>query len=708
MICWSMQTARRSASTRPTRWDAPLAAHGMMHMVITNAAKGDPYPDRRAVHVHGQHELELGDECAGHARGISRRRTRRRRVRHPAASSTPMPMPPRWSHYADLILPDTTYLERWDCISLLDRPISEADGPADSIRQPVVEPDRDVRPFQEVLLDLGARLGLPGMATHRWHAALSRRLSRLHRQPRTRAGPWAARRLPRPGRQGARAGARSIPNQLEHYIDNGCHWFYELPDHMKYYKHVNWAYLDWATFMGFLGKPEPIIHQLYLRAAAEIPAGGAGPRQGRCRPPSTAQRIETYFDPIPFWYPPFEGEHGERATNFPCTRSRSGRWPCITPGARRTPGCARSSAATGSTCTRARGRARHRRWRLGDRHLASRPRSSARRSSWMASIRDTVWTWNAIGKRSGAWGLDAGCAGSQKGLPAQSLDLANFCRNVKAATATPTAIRSPGRRRGTISACASRRRRTRRRRASRSSPALKNAEEGEMTSLPASPAQRNSASSSISTPASAARPAPRPARNGTRKAIRRRSPTTSPYGADPMRRLAQPRPRLRGEGAGQGPARIVHFPRSCLHCETPACVTVCPTGASYKRAEDGIVLVNPDTCIGCKLCSWACPYGAREYDYAHGVMKKCTLCVDRIYNENFEPEDRVAGLREGLPDRCAPFRRSRRSRLRRVEAGGGARRLRPAAGDGLQAGQQVPAAARPPRCDDLAEAAAEA
>ncbi len=51
-------------------------------------------------------------------------------------------------HYADLILPDTTYLERWDCISLLDRPISEADGPADAIRQPVVEPDRDVRPFQ--------------------------------------------------------------------------------------------------------------------------------------------------------------------------------------------------------------------------------------------------------------------------------------------------------------------------------------------------------------------------------------------------------------------------------------------------------------------------------------------------------------------------------------------------------------------------------
>src|SRR5690606_40934069 len=65
--------------------------------------------------------------------------------------------------WADLVLPDTTYLERYDCISVLDRPISEADAAIDAIRQPVVAPDRDVRPFQDVLLDLGARLGLPGM-----------------------------------------------------------------------------------------------------------------------------------------------------------------------------------------------------------------------------------------------------------------------------------------------------------------------------------------------------------------------------------------------------------------------------------------------------------------------------------------------------------------------------------------------------------------
>ena len=90
-----------------------------------------------------------------------------------------------------------------------------------------------------------------------------------------------------------------------------------------------------------------------------------------------------------------------------------------------------------------------------------------------------------------------------------------------------------------------------------------------------------------------------------------------------------------------GPTQQVHFPKSCLHCEDAPCVTVCPTGASYKRAADGIVLVNEDACIGCGLCAWACPYGAREMDAAAGVMKKCTLCVDRIYNAALPEVDRT-------------------------------------------------------------------
>ncbi len=101
--------------------------------------------------------------------------------------------------------------------------------------------------------------------------------------------------------------------------------------------------------------------------------------------------------------------------------------------------------------------------------------------------------------------------------------------------------------------------------------------------------------------------------------------------------------------------RTVHFPKNCLHCVEPQCVDVCPTGASYQRVEDGIVLVDPDLCIGCKLCSWACPYGAREYDETDGVMKKCTLCVDRIYNRAFDPADRIPACVATCPAKARHF-----------------------------------------------------
>ncbi len=107
-----------------------------------------------------------------------------------------------------------------------------------------------------------------------------------------------------------------------------------------------------------------------------------------------------------------------------------------------------------------------------------------------------------------------------------------------------------------------------------------------------------------------------------------------------------------GEGAE---ARVVHFPKSCLHCADAPCVTVCPTGASYKRAEDGIVLVNEDRCIGCGLCAWACPYGAREMDAAERVMKKCTLCVDRIYNDNIPEVDRIPACVRSCPANARHF-----------------------------------------------------
>jgi Fe-S-cluster-containing dehydrogenase component len=134
----------------------------------------------------------------------------------------------------------------------------------------------------------------------------------------------------------------------------------------------------------------------------------------------------------------------------------------------------------------------------------------------------------------------------------------------------------------------------------------------------------------------------------------------NPYGADPTGTFFN---RVQTFEVGEFPdTQTVHFPKSCLHCEDPPCVPVCPTGASYKRKEDGIVLVDYDKCIGCKYCSWACPYGVRELDEQQKVMKKCTLCVDRIYDEQAARGRAQAGLRDGLPDQRAAVRRRPRPR----------------------------------------------
>lgn len=126
------------------------------------------------------------------------------------------------------------------------------------------------------------------------------------------------------------------------------------------------------------------------------------------------------------------------------------------------------------------------------------------------------------------------------------------------------------------------------------------------------------------------------------------------YGSDPLGTFLN---RVHGYEVvpAAGPAEVVNFPRSCLHCDNAPCVTVCPTGASYKRAEDGIVLVDEDACIGCGLCAWACPYGARELDAMAGVMKKCTLCVDRIHNESLPEEDRIPACVRTCPTGARHF-----------------------------------------------------
>jgi anaerobic selenocysteine-containing dehydrogenase len=141
-------------------WEAPCSAHGMMHMVIANAAEKDPY----GIDVLFLYMANMAWNSSMNTAGTMEMLTRTDengdyvipKIIYSDAYSSEMVA------FADLILPDTTYLERHDCISLLDRPISEPDAAADAIRWPVVELDRDVRGFQSALIDLGARLGLPG------------------------------------------------------------------------------------------------------------------------------------------------------------------------------------------------------------------------------------------------------------------------------------------------------------------------------------------------------------------------------------------------------------------------------------------------------------------------------------------------------------------------------------------------------------------
>jgi anaerobic dimethyl sulfoxide reductase subunit B (iron-sulfur subunit) len=68
---------------------------------------------------------------------------------------------------------------------------------------------------------------------------------------------------------------------------------------------------------------------------------------------------------------------------------------------------------------------------------------------------------------------------------------------------------------------------------------------------------------------------------------------------------------------------------ACNHCEDPICVEICPTRALTKR-DDGVVLLDSERCVGCRYCSWACPYGAPQYDDQAGHMTKCSFCVEDL------------------------------------------------------------------------------
>jgi anaerobic selenocysteine-containing dehydrogenase len=393
-------------------WEAPVASHGLMHMVITNAWKGDPYPIDTLV----MYMANMSWNSTMNTKGVMEMLT----DKDPATGEYKIPRIiysdayfSEMVAYADLILPDTTYLERWDCISLLDRPICEADGPADAIRQPVVQPDRDVRGFQSVLLDLGARLGLPGMTntdgTAKYPGGYADYIVNHERTP--GIGPLAGFR----GKDGEKFGRGEVnPNQLQAYIDNGAFWHHHLEPNQRFYKFANKDYLDFAVQMGFIGHADQIVLQLYSEPMQKfrLAAEGHGPNQP---PDHMREQLKASFDPLPIWYMPYEEELVDRdaypmhaLTQRPMIMYHS--WGSQNAWLRQILG--RNKLYISTVKAKEMGIA------AGDWvRVTSHNGSIKVQVKTMEGVNpDTVWTWNAIGKRSGSWNLAPDAPEAKKGF----------------------------------------------------------------------------------------------------------------------------------------------------------------------------------------------------------------------------------------------------------------------------------------------------
>ena len=97
---------------------------------------------------------------------------------------------------------------------------------------------------------------------------------------------------------------------------------------------------------------------------------------------------------------------------------------------------------------------------------------------------------------------------------------------------------------------------------------------------------------------------------------------------DARRRTTVGQVELRGPTGGEA---VISMPRQCNHCSNPPCVQVCPTKATYKSSEDGLVVIDYDRCIHCMNCVPACPYGARQPDSSHKTPpEKCNFCIHRL------------------------------------------------------------------------------
>ena len=390
-------------------WENPISAHGLMHMVVSNAHAGDPYPIDTLFFYMANMAWNSSMNTGAVMRMLSDTRPDGSYVipRLIVADAYASEM----VAYADLVLPDTTYLERHDAISLLDRPICEPDAVADAIRWPVVAPDRDVRPFQSVLLDLGHRLGLPGMANPDGSAVYADYADYITRhQRRPGIGPLAGFR----GNGDDHGRGAPNPAQIDRYIANGGFFAAHVPEGAAFFKPWNAAWWEFAVAHGLTDKPTPYRFNLWLEPLARFQAAarGHGPRQppDRLRP-----RILRTLDPLPIWYPPFEDEGLDPAeyplhalTQRPMAMYHS--WGSQNAWLRQIHGM--NPLYVPRTVWDAQG------FRDGDwAHVTSPHGRITVPVALMEALNPhTVWTWNAIGKRAGAWALDPDAPEATRGF----------------------------------------------------------------------------------------------------------------------------------------------------------------------------------------------------------------------------------------------------------------------------------------------------
>lgn len=392
-------------------WENPMSAHGMMHMVISNAHAGDPYK----IDTLFMYMANMAWNSSMNTRGVMEMLTDKDEetgeyvIPHIIYSDS---YSSEMVAFADLVLPDTTYLERHDCISLLDRPICEADAVADSIRWPVVEPDRDVRGFQSALVQLGAKLGLPGFVNEDGSAKYEDYADYIvNHERRPGVGPLAGWRG-----EDEQGGGRGAPNpkQLERYIENGGFWMEHIPDEALFFKPWNQAYQDWAVEKSFFDKPQPYVFSLYVETMAKFQRAARG--HGEHQPPEhLRERLLETLDPLPVWWEPLEEQQVSHEdyplhalTQRPAAMYHS--WGSQNAWLRQIHG--HNPLYIPTAVWKAQGFAE------GDWARVTSPHGeiTVPVARMDALNPNTVWTWNAIGKRKGAWALDPEAPEAKKGF----------------------------------------------------------------------------------------------------------------------------------------------------------------------------------------------------------------------------------------------------------------------------------------------------